>query len=69
MEGQEIAIAEAPPEGGAKVIDLMEALRASLKQATAERSPAAEEGMRKAPKRAQQEESAPAAKKASSRRK
>src|SRR5690606_25619702 len=31
VEGQEISVAEAPPAEGAKVIDLMEALRASLK--------------------------------------
>src|SRR4051794_36022005 len=30
VEGQEIAISEAQPEGGGQVIDLMEALRASL---------------------------------------
>jgi DNA end-binding protein Ku len=36
VEGQQITLAEAPPEGGAQVIDLMEALRASLnKQAAA----------------------------------
>jgi DNA end-binding protein Ku len=32
VEGQEIAIAEAPEAGGAQVIDLMEALRASLER-------------------------------------
>jgi DNA end-binding protein Ku len=30
VEGQEITLAEAAPEGGAQIIDLMEALRASL---------------------------------------
>ncbi|HEV8700921.1 MAG TPA: Ku protein [Candidatus Polarisedimenticolia bacterium] len=60
VEGQEITMAEAP-EGGAQVIDLMEALRASLeKKASAKaRQPQAEE--RKPPKRAQESE-APAKK-------
>ena len=54
VEGQEITLAETP-EAGAQVIDLMEALRASL-----EKKPKAE--TRKPPKRAQQAE--PAARKA-----
>ncbi|HXZ48332.1 MAG TPA: Ku protein [Usitatibacter sp.] len=73
VEGQEISMAEAP-EGGAQVIDLMEALRASLERkpskparaaaATAAPEPAAEG--RKPPRRAQApaEEPAPAARKA-----
>jgi DNA end-binding protein Ku len=40
VEGQEIAISEAPAEGGAQVIDLMEALRASLEKAGGKRAPA-----------------------------
>lgn len=32
VEGKEVTVAEAPPEGGAKVIDLMSALRASLER-------------------------------------
>ena len=62
VEGQEITMAE-EPEGGAQVIDLMEALRASLdkkKTPTTEKAPEAE--TRKPPKRAQQAE--PAARKA-----
>ncbi len=47
VEGQEIAITEEPAAGGAQIIDLMEALRASL-----DRKPAA----RKPPKQAQQAE-------------
>ena len=35
VEGQEITMAEAPESGGAQVIDLMEALRASLNKKTA----------------------------------
>jgi DNA end-binding protein Ku len=64
VEGQEITLTEAP-QGGAQVIDLMEALRASL-----ERKPAKARGAqpqpeeRKPPKRAQQAEPAPAARKA-----
>ncbi len=61
VEGQEISLAEPPVEGGAQVIDLMEALRASLgkkapaaKAAEPEAAPA-----RKPAKRAQQEEAAP----------
>jgi len=63
VDGQEITLAEAP-EGGAQVIDLMEALRASLEKRAAApamaREPQAE--TRKPPKRAQQAE--PAARKA-----
>jgi DNA end-binding protein Ku len=67
VEGHEITMAEAP-EGGAEVIDLMEALRASLdkKKAPApakavERpvEPSVETEARKAPRRAQQAEAAP----------
>ena len=56
VEGHEITMAEAP-EGGAEVIDLMEALRASLdkKKAPAPVKSAAPEE-RKAPRRAQQAE-------------
>ena len=51
VDGQEIALAEEAPAGGAQVIDLMEALRASLQK----RSPAAAaEKARKEPKRAAQ---------------
>ena len=41
VEGQEITMAEAP-EPGAQVIDLMEALRASLEKKPAKRAPAAQ---------------------------
>lgn len=66
IEGQEVTLAEAP-EGGAQVVDLMEALRASLARKTpaparaAEPQAEAETGARKPPKRAQQVE--PAARK------
>jgi len=55
VEGQEVTMAE-QPEAGAQVIDLMEALRASLekKAPTIEARPA---GQRKPPKRAQPAES------------
>ncbi|MCG6873969.1 MAG: Ku protein [Betaproteobacteria bacterium] len=59
IEGQEITMAEAP-EGGAQVIDLMEALRASLEKraAPAKAAPAAQaeaqSASRKPPKRAPQ---------------
>ena len=67
VEGQEITMAEAPESGGAQVIDLMEALRASLNKKTtapakssAPEAPARE--TRKPAKRAAQVE--PAARKA-----
>jgi DNA end-binding protein Ku len=66
VEGQEITMAEAP-EGGAQVIDLMEALRASLEKKAPARAKAREPEVaaRKPPKRAQQAEpAAPAARKA-----
>jgi DNA end-binding protein Ku len=55
VEGQEITLAEEAAEGGAQVIDLMEALRASLaKRAAAPTKPAAtREEARKPPKRAE----------------
>src|SRR3954462_7880276 len=41
VEGHEIALAEAPEPAGGQVIDLMEALRASLEKKPAKRAPAA----------------------------
>jgi DNA end-binding protein Ku len=55
VEGQEITMAEAP-EAGAQVIDLMEALRASLGKKAAAPAKAAQPAARKPPKRAQQAE-------------
>ena len=70
VEGQEITMAEAPESGGAQVIDLMEALRASLNKktsapakASAPEAPARE--TRKPAKRAMQAE--PVARKAARR--
>jgi len=62
VEGEEITLAEAP-EGGAQVIDLMEALRASLEKKAPVRAkaPGPELVTRKPPKRAQQSEPAVAA--------
>jgi len=68
VEGQEITLNETQPEGGAQVIDLMEALRASLdkkQKAEPQRKPAEAKKpaeARKPPKRAQQAE--PTARKA-----
>jgi DNA end-binding protein Ku len=62
VEGHEITMAEEPATGGAQVIDLMEALRASLERKgvkPAAKSAEPEKG-RKPPKRAQQTESQPA---------
>src|SRR6058998_2514668 len=62
VEGQEITMAE-EPQGGAEVIDLMEALRASLdKKKTPAPAKAPDAEAHKAPKRAQQPE--PAARRA-----
>jgi len=55
VEGQEITMAEAP-ETGAQVIDLMEALRASLDKKSAPQAKSAPSEARKPPKRAQQAE-------------
>ena len=54
IEGQEITIAAAPESGGAEVIDLMEALRASLEKKPARKAapaPAAKPATRKAAKK------------------
>jgi DNA end-binding protein Ku len=50
-EGQEITMAEPAPPGEGKVIDLMEALRASLEKSGKSRDVATQLGPRKAPKR------------------
>jgi DNA end-binding protein Ku len=54
VEGQEISVSEIAPEGPSKVIDLMEALRASLEKTESARASAAQLGPRKAPKRVEQ---------------
>jgi len=58
VEGQEITMVDAP-EGGAEVIDLMEALRASLDKKKAPVPAKAVDETRKAPRRAQAEAAAP----------
>jgi DNA end-binding protein Ku len=68
VEGQEISVSEGAPESSGKVIDLMEALRASLSRSETSKKPSATElGPRKAPKRVEQQQpaAAKAAKKAS----
>jgi DNA end-binding protein Ku len=65
VEGQEISVSEVAPEGGGKVIDLMEALRASLEKTETARTSASQLGPRKAPKRV--EEPAKTARKTSRR--
>jgi len=63
VEGQEISLAEPPVEGGAQVIDLMEALRASLsKKAPAAAEPASAPARKPAKRAAQEPEAAPAKK-------
>jgi len=57
VEGQEFTMAEAP-QGGGQVIDLMEALRASLERKAPAKAGPSEAEARKPPKRAQQAEGA-----------
>ncbi|MGH8640331.1 MAG: Ku protein [Burkholderiales bacterium] len=60
VEGQEVTLAAEPETGGAQVIDLMEALRASLGKKAAAAAPAGKRAeTRKPPKRAQAPEPAP----------
>ena len=54
VAGQEISISETQPESSGKVIDLMEALRASLEKTESARSTASQLGPRKGPKRVEQ---------------
>src|SRR6266853_117524 len=65
VEGKEISVAEVAPQGEGKVIDLMEALRASLAKTESARSQVTRLGPRKAPKRV--EEPAKVTRKASKR--
>jgi DNA end-binding protein Ku len=65
VEGAEISVADIAPEGESKVIDLMEALRASLEKTETARTTASQLGPRKAPKRV--EEPAKPARKAGKR--
>jgi DNA end-binding protein Ku len=53
-EGKEISVAETAPPGEGKVIDLMEALRASLQKTESARAQVSGLGPRKAPKRAEE---------------
>ncbi|HEX6006341.1 MAG TPA: Ku protein [Burkholderiales bacterium] len=64
VEGQEITLAEAPETGGAQVIDLMEALRASLGKKAPAKAPEPRAATRKPPKRAAQQAEPPARKRA-----
>jgi DNA end-binding protein Ku len=56
VEGQEISVAETAAEPSGKVIDLMEALRASLTKTETAKANVAKLGPRKAPKRVEQAE-------------
>lgn len=51
VEGHEISVSEVAPESGGKIIDLMEALRASLEKTEAAKTSTANLGARKGPKR------------------
>jgi DNA end-binding protein Ku len=65
VEGQEISVAEVAPAGEGKVIDLMDALRASLEKSEKAQAQVSRLGPRKAPKRV--EEPGKVARKASKR--
>jgi DNA end-binding protein Ku len=54
VEGAEISVSELAPAGESKVIDLMEALRASLEKTETARTSTSQLGPRKAPKRVEQ---------------
>jgi DNA end-binding protein Ku len=54
VAGQEISVTEAPPPGEGKVIDLMEALRASLQKSESARAQVPRLGPRKEPKRVEE---------------
>jgi DNA end-binding protein Ku len=58
VEGAEISVSDIAPAGESKVIDLMEALRASLEKTETARTSASQLGPRKAPKRVEQPASA-----------
>jgi DNA end-binding protein Ku len=58
-EGKEISVTETAPPGEGKVIDLMEALRASLQKSASAREQVNRLGPRKAPKRAEEPAKAP----------
>jgi DNA end-binding protein Ku len=60
VEGHQISVSDFPAEGGGKVIDLMDALRASLEKADAARASTAKLGPRMAPKRAEPQPQQPA---------
>jgi len=67
VEGHQISVADFPPEHGGKVIDLMEALRASLEKADVARASTAQLGPRRAPKRAEEPQPAKPSRKAAKR--
>ena len=56
VEGQAITVSEEPVKSSGKVIDLMEALRASLEKTAAKGAPASRLGPRKEPKRVEESE-------------
>jgi DNA end-binding protein Ku len=58
-EGKEISVTETAPPGEGKVIDLMEALRASLQKSATAREQVSRLGPRKAPKHAEEPAKAP----------
>ncbi|MGH8289395.1 MAG: Ku protein [Steroidobacteraceae bacterium] len=67
VEGHQISVSDFPAERGGKVIDLMEALRASLEKADAARASTTQLGPRRAPKRAEAPQPAKPSRKAGKR--
>jgi DNA end-binding protein Ku len=67
VEGHQISVSDFPAEGGGKVIDLMEALRASLEKADAARASTAQLGPRRSPKRAEEPQPAKPSRRAGKR--
>ena len=62
VEGQEISVSEIAPASENKVIDLMEALRASLEKTESAKASASQLGPRKSPKRIEEPAAKPARK-------
>ncbi len=67
VAGHQISVSDFPAEGGGKVIDLMEALRASLQKADAARASTAQLGPRIAPKRVERPQPAKPSRRAGKR--
>lgn len=67
VEGKEISVAEMAPDTAGKIIDLMDALRASLEKTATAKASTASLGARKGPKRVEQQSAKTATRKVSRR--